>query len=570
MQNAPSRSLAELLKTVCYKWTGRPAMMRRKDAGWETISYAELYEIVRKFSAAIQSFGAKRGDKLAILSENCPEWAFVDWACQTLGVTVVPIFPTLPADQVEYIVRDSGAKIVVAGDDTQAAKTSGIDSARTIRLHEVLSLSQTTEPPTIKEWENEIDRASEEDVATIIYTSGTTGKPKGAMLPHRAYTFLADGALSALPLTENDVFLSFLPMSHVYERFAGQVLPISCGACIAYSKSLASLASDMVAVRPTVMLCVPRFLEATREKIVDSVRKSPPIRQKLFNLALSQGVKRAKGEFAPLYPLTDLLVGKKIRERVGGRIRFFVSGGAALPTHVAEFYMAFGLNVLQGYGLTETCAASCVNHPDRSKYWTVGEPLRGVEVSIAEDGEILIRGHSVMKGYHNLPKETAEAIDDAGWFHTGDIGEWEGAHLKITDRKKDLLVLGNGKNVAPQPIENRLKASPLIAEAVVLGDGMDHCVALVVPSFDAWREAMKKAGLSPSSDDAVLAASPEAKALVKKEIDAVNKTMASFEMVKKFALLDRPFSIEAGELTPSLKVKRKVVMERHKEIVDQL
>ncbi|MEA2554099.1 MAG: long-chain acyl-CoA synthetase, partial [Fimbriimonadaceae bacterium] len=414
-----------------------------------------------------------------------------------------------------------------------------------------------------QQWETAFDQIQGEDIATIIYTSGTTGEPKGAMLKHEGYTFLCASVVKTLPIDENDTFLCFLPMSHVYERFAGQVLPISCGACIAYAKSLASLASDILTVRPTIMLCVPRFLEATREKIVDATKKQPPAKQKLFDLALAQGVKHAQGKFAPLYPLANALVGKQIREKMGGRIRFFVSGGAALPPHVAEFYMAFGLKVLQGYGLTETTAGSSFNHPDRSKYWTVGEPLEGVEFKFASDGEILIRGKSVMKGYWNKPQETAEAIDAEGWFHTGDIGEMEGQYVRITDRKKDLLVLANGKNIAPQPIESKLKASPLIAEAVVLGDGLEHCIALITPNLDHLRAALN----TDEKDSAKLIQMPGAKPLIKAEIDKVNKTLAGFEMVKKFALLDKAFTIESGELTPSLKVKRKVVKERYKDLI---
>ena len=571
MQQA--KTLPDLLRRSAYQWTGRPAMLIRKGHNFEPLSYSGLYETARKYASALRAVGLKKGDRVAILSENCPEWAFADWGAQSLGVTVVPIYPTLPADQVEYIVRDSGAALVLAGDKTQAEKMKCCDGVRTVMLHgddslQSMANNSAQEIPK-SDWEKAFDAIDPEDVATIIYTSGTTGEPKGAMLPHRAYTFLCASAVQTLPINENDIFLSFLPMSHVYERFAGQVLPLSCGACIAYAKSLASLPSDMLSVKPTVMLCVPRFLEATQDRIMDASKKEPASKQKLFKLALEQGVKHAQGKFAPLYPITNALVGKKIRERVGGRMRFFVSGGAALAPHVAEFYMAFGLRVLQGYGLTETTAASCVNHPQRSKYWTVGEPLAGVEVRIAEDGEILIRGQSVMKGYWNKPKETAEAIDSEGWFHTGDIGEWEGECLKITDRKKDLLVLVNGKNIAPQKIEGQLKESPLISEAVVLGDGLEHCIALIVPNFSHVREALLEKGID-EKDDTVLAKLSETRALIKGDIDKTNKTLATFEMVKKFEILDHGFTIDSGELTPSLKVKRKVVKERYKDLIAKM
>jgi long-chain acyl-CoA synthetase len=570
-----AQTLPKLLREACMKWTGRPAMLVRPDGEFKPISYSELYETTRYYAGVLKSLGLVRGDRLCIMSENCAEWAFVDWACQSLGVTVVTIYPSLPPDQVEYIVQDSGAKVLVAGDSTVAGKAECIEGLKVVLVKgpgqtmASLAAARTHEIPR-PEWEAELEKAQPEDVATIIYTSGTTGMPKGVMLPHRAYTFLCQAALSSLPIDENDLFLSFLPMSHVYERFAGQVLPFSCGACVAYSKNLASLASDIQATRPTVMLCVPRFLEATMDKIMDGVRKQPPLRQRIFEMGLKQGVAHARGGFAPLFPVTDKLVGAKIRERLGGRMRFLVSGGAALPKHVAEFYLAMGLKVLQGYGLTETCAATCINHPDRIKYWTVGEPLAGMEVTIAPDGEILVRGQGVMLGYWNKPEDTAAVLTADGWFHTGDIGEFEGNYLKITDRKKDLLVLGNGKNVAPQPIENRLKESKYISEAVVLGDGLDCVVALIVPNFDALRMELSGKGVDLAKEDALMVHHAEARGLIKQDIDAINKSLPNYEMVKKHAIVDTPFSVESGELTPSMKVKRKVVKEKYRDLIATL
>jgi long-chain acyl-CoA synthetase len=303
-------------------------------------------------------------------------------------------------------------------------------------------------------------------------------------------------------------------------------------------------------------------LEAFSDRVASAVDKEGGLKKKLFDLGLSQGVKKARGQFAPLAGLTDKLVMSKIRARTGGRLRFFVSGGAALPPHVAEFLLATKLGVLQGYGLTETAGGTCINHPDRNKYWTVGEPL-DMELRIAEDGEILLRGPGIMAGYYNLPEETEKVIDADGWFHTGDIGEMEGQSLKITDRKKDIIVLGNGKNVAPQPIENKLKQSPFISEAVVLGDAMDACVALIIPNFEAVR---KELGLP---EDANLSNNDDARKLIRRELDKTNKTLAPFEMVKKHALLDEPFSQETGELTPTLKVKRKVVKEKFADVIRQ-
>lgn len=559
-------SLGDMLRRSVRRFPDRVAMMNPEKGGFREIRYCELYDQVKRYAGVLKRMGLVRGDRLALISENAAEWAFLDWACQCLGVVLVPIYPTLPADQAEYIVLDSGAKFVIAGAKEQFEKVNRIAAvpARLLKGEHSVDEEAAAQPGlSDEEIDNEIDATQPRDVATFIYTSGTTGLPKGALLTHEGFVQVVHAVVSQIPVDENDVFLSFLPMSHVYERVAGQFLPIGMGACIGYAKSLASLAGDMVKVRPTILLCVPRFLESFRERALDGVKKLPPLRQKMFHLAMGQGVRKAQGKFAPLAGVLDKIVMGKLRERVGGRMRFFVSGGAALAPAVAEFYMGTGLNVLQGYGLTETSGGTCVNHPHRNKYWTVGEAL-GVEIKIAEDGEILVRGAPVMLGYHNLPAETAAAIDPEGWFHTGDIGEFEGKSLKITDRKKDLIVLGNGKNIAPQKIENKMRESELIAEAVVFGDGMDHCIALIVPNAELVRKELNLPESAKLSDNA------EAKALIKREIEKVNKTMANFEAVKKFALLDNVFSVDSGEMTPTLKVKRKVVKEKYADVLASL
>jgi len=557
-------SLGDMLRRTASRLPDKVAMMAPEKNGFKEIRYRELLDTAEAYAAAIHSLGLIKGDRLVIFSENCVEWALTDWGCQLLGVIVVPIYPTLPADQAGYIIRDCEAKAVVAGGPDQMARVACLETVKLVNLKGDDGLeSMAGTASRIPNIEEVAARTKLEDVATIIYTSGTTGQPKGAMLPHRAFIHVCECAHRQLPLGQTDVFLTFLPMSHVYERVAGQFLPIYMGATIAYAKSLASLAGDMTKIRPTILLCVPRFLESFRERVLDGVAKMPPLRKKLFQWAMSQGVAKAQGRFAPLAGLLDKVVMGKLRERVGGRMRFFISGGAALPRHVAEFYMGTGLTVLQGYGLTETCGGTCINHPDRNKYWTVGESL-GMDIKIAEDGEILIKGPGNMLGYYNLPEETAQAVDADGWFHSGDIGEFEGQNLKITDRKKDLIILGNGKNVAPQPIESKLTSSPYISEAVVLGDGMEYCIALIVPAFEAVRTALNL------PEGATLGQNPEVKSLIKGEIDRINKTLAGYEIIKKHAILEAPFTIEGGELTPTLKVKRKVVKERYADRIAEL
>lgn len=559
------QSLGAMLRDSCHRYADRVAMLYPAKSGMVELKYRDLYTRVQSVASKIAELDLKKGDRLVILSDNCIEWALADWACQTLGLIVVPIYPTLPADQAQYIVRDCGATVALVGDDSQLKKLDGMEGVRVLPLKGSGSL--TDEETSAKraldaaEWERRIDAVTPDDVATIIYTSGTTGLPKGAMLAHRGFLTLFRHIPVQLPVDETDRFLCFLPMSHVFERTDGQFLPISLGASIAYSKSLMTLAKDIESSKPTVMLVVPRFLESTMDKIMDGLKKQKPFDQKMFHLGLAQGKAKFHGKFAPLFWLTDKIVGKKVRARMGGKLRFFAAGGAALPAHVAEFFGAFGLPILQGYGLTETYSGVCVNHPDRNRYETVGEVIPGVELKIAEDGEILFKGDARMVGYWNPPEETAKAIDEDGWFHTGDIGEYNGHYLKITDRKKDLLVLGNGKNVAPQPIENKLRSSHYIQEAVVLGDGMDYCVALIVPNIEACKDRLGLKEIPKASESA------ELKALIKSEIDQINKTMANFEMIKKHAILDKAFTIESGEMTPTLKVKRKVVKENYASII---
>lgn len=555
-------TMPAILRDRCRKAPDKTVMLVPKGKEFVPITGREFEEKTRAYAAVIRDLGLKRGDKLTLQSENCAEWALLDWGCHVVGVILVPIYPTLPPDQTQYIVNDCESKLMVSSTEEQQAKVADLTLPK-ILLSEITKRAETAQM-SVEEWETEIDKAHPEDLATIIYTSGTTGDPKGVMLPHRAILTVCREATNEIEFRDDDIFLTFLPMSHVYERVAGQALPVSCGAIMAYSKGLASLANEMMTVRPTVMLCVPRFLEATMDKILDGVKKQKPIQQKLFHWALDQGSKKADGKFAPFAGILDKLVGAKVREKTGGRIRLFVSGGAALPPHVARFYLAFGFTILQGYGLTETAGGSCVNRPENNKYWTVGEPL-GVEIKIADDGEILIRGDGVMLGYYNLPKETAEAIDANGYFHTGDIGEWEGKSLKITDRKKDLLILANGKNIAPQMIENRLKESQFISEVVLFGDGNEYVYGLVIPNFERVR-----AELDLKDEDDALVKKDEVRALIKGEVDRVNKTLADYEKVKKHALLSATFSVDTGELTPSLKVKRKVVKERFAELLSTL
>ncbi len=549
--------MAAMIREQAKNAPNSPALMVSSGKQFLTLSYKDFWSNIQSYAAFLQALGLTKGDRMVILSENCAEWLYAHYAGMSLGVVTVPIYPTLPAEQAQYIAKDAAAKVALCGSPEHGEKLSGIPG-----IHVELLREERHGVLNEDEWNHTIDSIDPTDLAIFIYTSGTTGQPKGAMLTHQAFLTVCEHATPYLGITTKDVFFGFLPLSHIFEQIAS-CLCFYAGACLGQNKSVASMANDFLAIKPTVMVAVPRFLESFMDRIVDGVKKQKPLKQKLFNLYINQGVKKAQGGFGPLHGILDKIVGTKIRERLGGQMRLVVSGGAALPKHVAEFYLALGLTVLQGYGLTETTGGSVVNHPTRNKYWTVGEPI-GVELKLAEDGEILLRGPTIMVGYYNQPEETEKAIDRDGWFHTGDIGEMEGTSLKITDRKKDILVLGNGKNVAPQPIENLIRESKFITEAVVLGDGMDYCIALIIPNKEAVR---KELGLP---DDADVAEASGVRELLKREIDRTNKRVANFEMVKKWAIIDDAFTIENGFLTPTLKVKRKVVKEKYADVINSL
>lgn len=563
-----SQSVGDLVRKATDKYGPNVALLIPSREGFQPLTYTELNERVRRYAALFHELGLQRGDRIAIFAENSANWGMADLGAQSVGIVTVPIFPTLPKDAVQYILEHSEAKWCFCGSREQMTRAEGVPGISLMRLEGPDSLAERalkTEPMSRDDWNKAIDAVQKPDLSTLIYTSGTTGIPKGVMLPHRVFTHVIDGSREVLPFDRKEVFLSFLPMSHIYERVAGQMLPLSVGATIAYSRGLVALSQEMQDVKPSVMICVPRFLEATMDRILDNGKKLPWLDRKLFFAALDQGKRRANGQFAPWAAILDMLVLANVRDRLGGNFRYFTSGGAALPKHVAEFYLSLGINILQGYGLTETGGASFVNRPKRNRYWTVGEPIN-VEVKIAEDGEICLRGPGIMDGYYKNPEATAEALDADGWFHTGDIGAWEGDHLKITDRKKDLFKLSNGKYVAPQQIENLLKGSPIIQEAVIFGEGQDIVTALIIPNWEVLKPQLGAETVSESE----LVDREDVRLAIKGAIEGVNKQLAPHEIVRRFSLLERSFTIESGELTPTLKVKRRTVKERYEDKLAQM
>ncbi len=591
-------TLNQMVQNTIGQHGSETALSHKVDKEYQDISYATLAEQIKHFCLGLIELGLQKGDRVALLSENRPEWAIADLAILAGGGVTVPMFSTLTSAQVEYIVRDSGAKILCVSSERQLQKIKDWDANVPTNLQHIIifddlqddavcTFSQVCELGQIDaQVENEdqiYQQASEavtpDDLASIIYTSGTTGDPKGAMLTHSNFMSNVQAATGIVTITPEDVFLSFLPLSHVFERMGGHYLPLSSGATIAYAESPFTIRQNMQEVRPTIMMSVPRVYEAMHERILNSVKEGSPTKQKIFHWSVgvgskvSQAIQQQKRP-SPILSLkasiADKLVFQKLKAVTGGRLRFFVSGGAPLSKAIAEFFHAAGILILEGYGLTETSPVISVNSPDRWKFGTVGPVIPGVEMKIADDGEILSRGPHIMQGYFNKPSDTAEAIDADGWFHTGDIGEIdEEGFLTITDRKKNLLILSNGKNVAPQPIENQLKQSPYISEIMLLGDQRKSVAALIVPNFDAIKEYAGEQQLE-AEDVPALLQTREIQGLIRGEINQYSTDFADFERVRMFTLMAEEFSEESGEMTPTLKLKRPVIMERHKAAIEQM
>ena len=572
----------------------KPDLFQRKTPqGWESIGAERALGEVESLALALRELGVSRGDRVVLLSENRVEWPFTDLAVLGLGAITVPIYPSLTAAQIRYMVDDSEPRVAVVSTQEQLDKVRAATRERPIPIvhmdplpafpggHAMAALVERGR--AIREREPQAFRESAgsvrpDDVATIIYTSGTTGEPKGAMLTHRNIAFDVGACLQFVDLGPGDLCLSFLPLCHVFERMAGLYAHLACGASIAYAESMDTVAANAAEVRPTILCGVPRFYEKVYARVMDNARKERPLRRAIFHWGLEAGLRKARAHFErrslpPFAALAamigDRLVGARIRERIGGRVRLCISGGAPLPPKVLEFFFAIGVRVLEGYGLTETSPVITLNPPGREKSGSVGPPIPGVEVRIDGNGEILTRGPNVMLGYYRNEPATREALRD-GWFHTGDIGHLDAdGYLVITDRLKDLLVTAGGKKVAPQPLEARLKTSKWVSEAVLLGDQRPYVVALIVPNFANLDAEARERGWPHKSVDELIA-NPAVHALYQSLIDQINSELARFEQVKKFALMDHELTQDSGELTPTLKVKRRVVMERYASLIEGL
>lgn len=574
-----------------------PALSSRAGKHWQHITYKELWQAIHEVGAGLVRLGVRPGDSVAMCAESSPRWAICDFAILAAGGVNAAVFPNLPPGQIEHILVDSGATILIVGDKKLLQKALVIRETMP-DLQIIVISGEGDAVPGVWTLDEVIERGRAQVVAlsdieaqtgtdtlaSLVYTSGTSGQQKGVRLTHGNFAGNVRQCQQVLQFTSDDVLLSVLPLNHVFERTAGCYLPLACGAHVYYVENLRRLRENLHEIRPTYMILVPRFLEVLCDALTERMQKTPAARKRMFFWALEVGRRRLRARLRERAPspllglevsLADSLVMRKVREAVGlDRVKDLVSGAAALSTEVNEFFHALGVEVLEGYGLTECAPVVAVNRPGSTHVGCVGPPLPDVEVKIGEHSEILVRGANVMQGYHNLPEETALALDEEGWLHTGDAGIFdERGCLNITDRLKDLLVLSNGKNVAPQQIENLLRRSPYLSQVVVLGDKQAYVTALVVPNIERirhWWETAKKDGgeLGVGAEDVL--SRREVVELVRGELKRLTTELADFEKVRDFRLLPEEFTIEGGELTATLKVKRRVVLEKYADLVAEM
>jgi long-chain acyl-CoA synthetase len=585
-------TLTQLFFNAIDRFSSKRAALRHKKGGtWYDITHFELARQVHHAALGLLELGITTGDRVAILAANCPEWAIADYACLTACCADVPVYPTLPANQVAYVLKDSGACAAFVADEEQCRKILAhreslpmlkhiitFEEASTpdaMSLRELIQRGAAAESryPNYRETACSLDR---ESLATLIYTSGTTGDPKGVMLTHHNITSNVLAGLKVIEIGPDDSCLSLLPLSHSFERMAGHYIMFHAGTTINYAESIEQVPTNLLEVKPTIVLSVPRLFEKIYARVLENAMAGGSVKRRIFfwarNSAEAWADTKLAGEritlgLAAKKKLADKLVFAKLQARTGGRIRFFVSGGAPLSPEIARFFYAAGIPILEGYGLTETAPLISVNPLEAPRLGTVGPTVPGVHVKVAHDGEIFVRGPNVMQGYYRKPEATTEAINSDGWFHTGDIGELdEHGYIKITDRKKDIIVTAGGKNIAPQPIENMVKTNKFVLNAVMVGDRRKFPIILVVPDADAVKRWATERRITVVSDK--LLSHPDIVAMVEREVMGKLRDLASYEMPRKVLIVERDFTIQAGELTPTLKVKRQVVEQKYREQIE--
>ncbi|MBE0712322.1 MAG: long-chain fatty acid--CoA ligase [Candidatus Aminicenantes bacterium] len=586
-------TLAELIVNSVKTYSKPDFMLFKKEGAYAPISTQEFGDGVKHLALGLKALGFEAGQKLCLFSENRPAWTMTDLATLCAGGLTVPIYTTLVPEQIRYIIDDSDAMVVVVSNADLWQKVETLRPELTkvkhyitfadqapagvLTLKEVMEKGRAAAEAKPGQFDELVARIKPGDEATLIYTSGTTGVPKGVILTHDNLISNIKTAASLIEFTEKDTALSFLPLSHILERMV-MFTYIYKGCTVAFAESVEAVAKNLLEVRPHLMVSVPRVFEKIYTKVMDQVLSSPPLRRKIFFWAIKVGKAYGAAKIAgkPIsgglrfrQSVAAKLVFSKIVAKTGGRVRLFVSGGAPLSKDIAEFFYAIGLVILEGYGLTETSPLLSLNTFEHIRLGTVGKPGPGIDIKIAADGEILARGPNIMKGYYKKEAETREVLE-GGWFHTGDIGHLDpDGFLVITDRKKDLIVTSGGKNIAPQPIENLLKTSPYIMSGVVIGDRKRFIAALLVPNFEKLQEYAQAQGIAFSSLDD-LCRDRRIVGFLKAEVDRATPHLASYERIKKIAVLPRDFEIERGEMTPSLKVRRANVTAAYQALIDAM
>jgi long-chain acyl-CoA synthetase len=586
-------SLATMVLERAERYGTRRALLGKQGGRWEELSWQTLSSKITRAAQGLAALGFHAGDRLAILAENRPEWPIIDLACLYLGGVDVPLYLTSTPRDTAYILKDAGVTFVAVSGREQLAKVLKIAGdlpelsyllllddgpKEETRLGQLPALSLAGLLARGERNGGAAQQVTDPGLATIIYTSGTTGVPKGVMLTHANMLANAQDATAILPLGAEDLSLSFLPLSHGFERTAGLYTLLRAGVTIAYGGGTVTLTKDLAEVKPTVICCVPRVLELVYRRVSGERENAKFPKRQVLDWALAVGKKagavRSAQQALPLglglqYRVADRVLFRKLRAVLGGRVRFLVSGGAPLSAEIARFFYGAGFTVYEGYGLTEAGPVVACNIPGRTRLGTVGPALPQVEVKIAEDGEICVRGPNVMLGYYHQPAETAQAIDAEGWLHTGDVGEIDAAgFITITDRKKDLIITSEGENIAPQHIEGLLKQDPLVEEACLIGDKRPYLTVLIVPNRPLLEALARKHGVA--EEWPTLLERTEFRALFRRRLDEVNRVLPLYSRVRNFALLTEPFSQERDELTPTLKVKRRVVAETRRAQIEAL
>lgn len=576
----------------------RAALAYKVGDAWEYISGSDAVERVKRIAMGLASLGVKSGDRVAIISENRPEWSFVDLAILSLRAVNVPIYTTQAVEQIRFILENSGAKMLfVSGKKIWKHAEQAIHSveqleklvffdegskpdgnSRAITLDDVETMGDAHRKIDADIVERSLAEIDTKDLATIIYTSGTTGEPKGVMLTHENFVSNIVAISKGLPIKSTDTSLAVLPLSHIFERTVFYVLCAN-GVSIHYCAAFDQIASHLQEVKPTIMTAVPRLFEQVYHKIVKKGKAAGGFKTKLFDWSLEVGQqywaakdnhKSVSPALAAKHAIANRLVFSKWRDGVGGKLRFFVSGGAPLSKKLSYAFWAAGIPILQGYGMTEACV-TCANRPDDNKVGSIGTPFEGIEMKIGAQDEVLVRGPNVMVGYYNNDEATAAAIDAEGYYHTGDVGYVDNdGHFYITDRLKDLFKLSNGKYVAPLQVESLLKQSPLVSQPLVVGSGRKQVGALIVPDWDTLKEVMKADGHDVSRSREELCDDPHFIKRVQQDAVDLTRELSDYERVKRVYLLPREFSIDKGEMTPTLKIKRSVIDEKYSEAIDEI